>query len=70
MVDLTRCFIQLERMSLWNLATTYKNYDAIDIMDALIELLVSLAASKGMYIDWCLERLGGILLLLNMSLIF
>ena len=24
----------LERMSLWNLATTYKNYDATDIMDA------------------------------------
>ncbi|CAL5214648.1 unnamed protein product [Lathyrus oleraceus] len=47
----------LERMSLWNLATTYKNYDATDIMDALIELLVSLAASKGIYIDWCLERL-------------
>ncbi|CAI8600411.1 unnamed protein product [Vicia faba] len=37
----------LERMSLWNLATTYKNYDVTDIMDALIELLVSLAASKG-----------------------
>ncbi|XP_058731125.1 RNA polymerase I-specific transcription initiation factor rrn3-like [Vicia villosa] len=47
----------LERTSLWNLATSYKNYDATDIMDALIELLVSLAASKGMYIDWCLERL-------------
>ncbi|KAI5425972.1 RNA polymerase I-specific transcription initiation factor rrn3 [Lathyrus oleraceus] len=46
----------LERMSLWNLAT-YKNYDAADIMDALMDFIVSLAASKGMYIDWCLERL-------------
>ncbi|CAI8614564.1 unnamed protein product [Vicia faba] len=47
----------LERMNLWNLATSYKYYDATDIMDALVELIVSLAASKGMFIDWCLERL-------------
>lgn len=42
MVDLTRCFVQLERTSLWNLATTSKNYDAADIMDALMDFIVSL----------------------------
>ncbi|RYR08519.1 hypothetical protein Ahy_B05g076254 isoform A [Arachis hypogaea] len=37
------------RMSLWNYGTS--------IMDALIELIVSLAASNGKYIDWSLELL-------------
>ncbi|KAL1370670.1 uncharacterized protein [Arachis hypogaea] len=37
------------RMSLWNYGTS--------IMDALVELIVSLAASNGKYIDWSLEML-------------
>ncbi|XP_027345826.1 RNA polymerase I-specific transcription initiation factor RRN3 [Abrus precatorius] len=39
----------VSRMSLWNYGT--------DVMDALLELIVSLAASNGKYIDWCLEML-------------
>lgn len=39
----------LSRLSLWNYATV--------VMDALLELIVSLAVSNGMYIDWCLEML-------------
>nr|GME10624.1 RNA polymerase I-specific transcription initiation factor RRN3-like [Ipomoea batatas] len=37
------------RMSMWNYGT--------DVMDALMELVVSLAASSGQYIDLCLEML-------------
>ncbi|CAH9078800.1 unnamed protein product [Cuscuta europaea] len=37
------------RMSMWNYGT--------DVMDALMELLVSLAASNGDYVDLCLEML-------------
>ncbi|KAL2533253.1 RNA polymerase I specific transcription initiation factor RRN3 protein [Abeliophyllum distichum] len=36
-------------MSLWNYGT--------DVMDALVELLISLAASSGQYVDLCLEML-------------
>ncbi|XP_061362183.1 uncharacterized protein LOC133305934 [Gastrolobium bilobum] len=36
-------------MSLWDYGT--------DVMDALLELIISLAASNGKYIDWCLEIL-------------
>ncbi|KAG5134449.1 hypothetical protein JHK82_025637 [Glycine max] len=39
----------VSRMSLWNCG--------IDIMDALLELIISLAVSNGKYIDWCLEML-------------
>ncbi|KAF1862764.1 hypothetical protein Lal_00040029 [Lupinus albus] len=39
----------VSRMSLWNYGT--------DVMDALLELIISLAASNGKYIDWCLEML-------------
>ncbi|XP_027920170.1 RNA polymerase I-specific transcription initiation factor RRN3-like isoform X2 [Vigna unguiculata] len=39
----------VSRMSLWNYGT--------EVMDALLELIVSLAASNGKYIDWCLEML-------------
>ncbi|MED6194052.1 hypothetical protein PIB30_024819 [Stylosanthes scabra] len=39
----------LYRMSLWNYGAS--------IMDALIELIISLAASNGKYIDWSLELL-------------
>lgn len=90
MVDLMRCFVQLSRLSLWDYAPTDRKYDAADIMDALLELIVSLvnilfcitnnisvildgaiqifielclmclfsqAASKGIYVDFCLELL-------------
>ncbi|XP_052731608.1 uncharacterized protein LOC108331464 isoform X2 [Vigna angularis] len=36
-------------MSLWNYGT--------EVMDALLELITSLAATNGKYIDWCLEML-------------
>ncbi|TKY58400.1 RNA polymerase I-specific transcription initiation factor RRN3 [Spatholobus suberectus] len=39
----------VSRMSLWNYGTV--------VMDALLELIISLAASNGKYIDWCLEML-------------
>ncbi|RDX66034.1 RNA polymerase I-specific transcription initiation factor RRN3, partial [Mucuna pruriens] len=39
----------VSRMSLWNYGT--------DVMDALLELIISLAASNGKYVDWCLEML-------------
>ncbi|KAK7277064.1 hypothetical protein RIF29_18213 [Crotalaria pallida] len=39
----------VSRMSLWNYGT--------DVMDALLELIISLASSNGKYIDWCLEML-------------
>ncbi|ESW06108.1 hypothetical protein PHAVU_010G020100 [Phaseolus vulgaris] len=39
----------VSRMSLWNYGT--------EVMDALLELIISLAASNGKYIDWCLEML-------------
>ncbi|CAJ1949485.1 unnamed protein product [Sphenostylis stenocarpa] len=39
----------VSRMSLWNYGT--------EVMDALVELIVSLAASNGKYVDWCLEML-------------
>lgn len=48
----------LSRLSLWDYAPTDRKYDAAaDIMDALLELIVSLAASKGIYVDFCLELL-------------
>ncbi|KAK7386568.1 hypothetical protein VNO78_26901 [Psophocarpus tetragonolobus] len=39
----------VSRISMWNFGT--------DVMDALLELIISLAASNGKYIDWCLEML-------------
>ncbi|WVZ21139.1 hypothetical protein V8G54_008461, partial [Vigna mungo] len=39
----------VSRMSLWNYGT--------EVMDALLELITSLAATNGKYIDWCLEML-------------
>jgi hypothetical protein len=42
MVDLTRCFVQISRMNLWNYVGIDINYDATDIMDAVLELIVSL----------------------------
>ncbi|XP_014516726.1 RNA polymerase I-specific transcription initiation factor RRN3-like [Vigna radiata var. radiata] len=39
----------VSRMSLWNNGT--------EVMDALLELITSLAATNGKYIDWCLEML-------------
>ncbi|XP_027907868.1 RNA polymerase I-specific transcription initiation factor RRN3-like [Vigna unguiculata] len=39
----------VSRMSLWNYGT--------EVMDALLELITSLAVSNGKYIDWCLEML-------------
>jgi len=42
MVDLIRCSVQLSRLSLWDYAPTDRIYDAANIMDALLELIVSL----------------------------
>jgi hypothetical protein len=42
MVDLTRCFVQISRMNLWNYVGIDINYDATDIMDDVLELIVSL----------------------------
>ncbi|BAT97145.1 hypothetical protein LR48_Vigan11g134500 [Vigna angularis] len=39
----------VSKMSLWNYGT--------EVMDALLELITSLAATNGKYIDWCLEML-------------
>ncbi|KAK7278977.1 hypothetical protein RJT34_24018 [Clitoria ternatea] len=39
----------VSRMSMWNYGT--------DVMDAMVELIISLAASNGKYVDWCLEML-------------
>jgi RNA polymerase I-specific transcription initiation factor RRN3 len=47
----------ISRMNLWNYVGIDINYDATDIMDAVLELIVSLAVSKGVLIDWCLEIL-------------
>ncbi|GAU41595.1 hypothetical protein TSUD_196640 [Trifolium subterraneum] len=47
----------LSRLSLWNYAATDSKYDGTDIMDAVLELIVSLAVSKGNLIDWCLDVL-------------
>ena len=42
-------FFAISKMSLWNFAST-------DVMDALLELIISLVASKG-YVDWGFEML-------------
>ncbi|XP_019175954.1 PREDICTED: RNA polymerase I-specific transcription initiation factor RRN3-like isoform X2 [Ipomoea nil] len=46
------------KMSMWNYGT--------DVMDALMELVVSLAASRGQYIDLCLEMLLIVMYVENM----
>ncbi|CAJ2634493.1 unnamed protein product [Trifolium pratense] len=47
----------ISNMSLWSYAVADINYDATHIMDAILELIVSLAVSKGILLDWCLEFL-------------